>query len=170
VFEKPTVGVVAGEPQHRISRVFAAACKLPNHDSYIGSSNARDSENQQENPIGEIHSALESFPDFQIRSDIYSDRLGFLVDRQQPYRRRPDRRRYCEPARMFSKHGDSMLVILVFVVRVKAERDTDSAPGKQPPAYPPSSSETAANVAESPDKPVIVMQHEDIERLLESTI
>jgi hypothetical protein len=71
---------------------------------------------------------------------------------------------------MFSNYGDSMLVILVFVVQVKVEREIDSARGKLLPAYPPASSETAVNGAESPDKPVIVMQHEDIERLLESTI
>ncbi|MGH7832766.1 MAG: hypothetical protein ACREQK_03920 [Candidatus Binatia bacterium] len=63
-----------------------------------------------------------------------------------------------------------MFVILLFVVQVKGERETDSVRRNLLPAYPPSSSETAANGAESPDKPVIVMQHEDIERLLESTI
>jgi hypothetical protein len=72
---------------------------------------------------------------------------------------------------MFPNYGDSMLVILVFVVQVKAEREIDSPRGKLRPAYPPSSSsETAANGAESVDKPLVVMQHEDIERLLESTI
>jgi hypothetical protein len=71
---------------------------------------------------------------------------------------------------MFASYGDSMLVVLVFVVQVKAEREIDAPRAKPLPAFPPSCSETAANGAETPDKPVIVMQHEDIERLLESTV
>jgi hypothetical protein len=56
-----------------------------------------------------------------------------------------------------------MLVILVFVVQVKAEREIDPPKGKLHPSEP------ATNGAEGPDKPIVVMQHEDIERLLEST-
>jgi hypothetical protein len=58
-----------------------------------------------------------------------------------------------------------MLVILVFVVQVKAEREIDPARGKPLPSF----HESGANGPAAPDKPVVVMQHEDIERLLEST-
>lgn len=61
-----------------------------------------------------------------------------------------------------------MLVVLVFVVQVKAQTDSASTNRTLPPPSLPAASEAPLNGAETPDTPVVVMQHEDIERLLES--
>jgi hypothetical protein len=60
-----------------------------------------------------------------------------------------------------------VLVILVFVVQLKTAPEGDSASGSVLSSHSPACGATP-NGTESGDRPAVVMQHEDIERLLES--